>query len=172
MDTPNFEQDVLIDHQALEVEWIMQPKLALEYSKYLTYLNDVLRRAEEKVKLVRSELVNKAHRDPNKHLGAGNKPTAPLVEAFYRTNKKYVAAKEEWLKAMEEQEYGAFARNEIAFTRKTELENLVKLHGQNYFSSPHVPRDLDASMQARLSNTSINKQMKEKEKKNKKKKKK
>jgi hypothetical protein len=34
------------------------------------------------------------------------------------------------------------AKNEFSFTRKAALENLVQLHGQNYFAGPKVPRNL------------------------------
>ena len=69
------------------------------------------------------------------------KPTAPVVEAFYRTDEDYQEAKQEMIDA----QYDADMLTNIVFAfqaRKLTLENLVRLQGQNYFSSPQEPRDL------------------------------
>jgi hypothetical protein len=44
--------------------------------------------------------------------------------------------------AMKEFNLVDIAKNEISFTRKAALENLVQLHGQQYFAGPKMPRDL------------------------------
>ena len=42
----------------------------------------------------------------------------------------------------EELEYAELAFQEIAWTRKKSLENLVILHGQQYFAGPKMPRNI------------------------------
>lgn len=143
----NYEKDMYIDESQLEQEWLNQAALAIKYGKYFAECKKVVTLAEEKVKLVRSELTSKIIADPRKYvknLDPGKSPTGPVIEATYRNHKKHIKAKEAWAKAMYELDLAEIAYKEISFTRKTALENLVKLHGQNYFAGPKVPRDISA----------------------------
>lgn len=138
----DYKRDMRIDESALDVEWLEQAALAIKYGRYWAKCKSKVDQLEEMVKVVRSELVNQAYANPDKYLGAGNKPTAVNVEAFFRTHRKHLDAKNDLLLAQEELLFAEIAKNEISFTRKTALENLVKLHGQQYFAGPKVPRDI------------------------------
>ena len=139
----DFEKDLLIDETALDVEWLNQSALAAKWIKHWVYCKNVCTRAEERIKVVKAQLTKLAYEGPDKYLGSGIKPTGATLEAFYRTNKKHIKAKNAWMDALHELEIAEIAKSQISYTRKTALENLVKLHGQQYFAGPSVPRNLE-----------------------------
>ena len=44
-------------------------------------------------------------------------------------------------------------------TKKTALENLVKLHGQSYFAGPAIPRNLNKEWEQKEQETQSNKKI-------------
>ena len=138
----NYKNDMAIDDTALDIEWLEQAELATKWGIKCIDAKDELARAEENVKITRAELVQKANADPDKYLGDYVKPTVANVEAYYRTHKDHKDAKERWLTALKEVGVLEVVKNEISFTRKAALENMVQLHGQSYFAGPKMPRDL------------------------------
>jgi len=145
----NYEEEMIIDETALDVEWVEQARLSLKYGRHWAECKNELTLAEENIKLVRSELIKEVNEDPEGCLGEGIKPTAPVVEAYYRNHKRHKAAKQEWVEAMFEANVAEIAYKEVSWTRKAALENLVKLHGQQYFAGPAVPRNLTEEMEQR-----------------------
>jgi len=137
----DYKNDVKINDAALDLEWEDQAELAVRYGEAWTVCKKKVAILDEKVKVVRSKLVRKAWEDPPKHLGQP-KGSIQTVEAFYRTHKKHIKAKEELFDAEEELDLITIAKNEIGYTRKTALENMVKLYIAGYFAGPSVPRDL------------------------------
>ena len=137
----DYKNDVKINDAALDLEWLDQAELAVKYGAEWVACKKKVAILDEKVKVVRSELVIKAWKDSPKHLGQP-KGSIQTVEAFYRTHKKHIKAKQELFDAEEELDLISIAKNEISFTRKTALENMVKLYASDYFAGPNVPRDL------------------------------
>ena len=136
----NFDADLEIDVDALDEEWLKQPQLFMSYCKAAVLAESAAKKAELNVKTVRSEIIAGAIEQASK---AGEKqPTGVMLEAFYRAHKEHIEAKEEWIEATTEAD---MLRNAIfAFQqRKTALEQLVLLHGQQYFAGPSVPHILD-----------------------------
>jgi len=138
----NYEQDMDIDETALDVEWLNQASLAMKYGKLWAKSREILTRAEENIKVTRAQLIQDVYHDPDLCLGKGNKPTAINIEAYYRTHEDHIEAKEEWVQAQYEFNMAEVAKWEISNTRRLALENLVRLHGQQYFAGPSVPHDL------------------------------
>ena len=145
----SYERDMSIDVTSLDVEWVEQAELAMKYGRLWADAQDECSKAEEFVKYTRSRLIIKATKDPEGVLGKGIKSTEIQLEAYYRTHKDYIAAKDDWLEKLNVVNTLAVAKNEISFTRKSALENLVTLHGQNYFAGPSVPRNLKEKMEQR-----------------------
>jgi len=145
----DYINDCKIDESALDVECHSQTKLAMQYGINWAEKTRDFTLAEENVKLVRSNLIEKINKDPEKYLGVGLKPTGPNVEAAYRNHKLHIEAKNTWVEAMYQLNLAVIAKSAIMVTKKEELENLIKLHGQNYFAGPSVPRDLPAEIQLR-----------------------
>jgi hypothetical protein len=138
----NYEKDMEIEQDALDIEWLGQTALAMKYAKNLVHCHSKVRQLEEQKKTVRSELILLANKDPEKYLGK-EKPNAADIEAFYRNSDEYKSVVEELNQALEDAEFAELAKNEISFTRKVALENLVRLHAAQYFAGPSVPRDLN-----------------------------
>jgi hypothetical protein len=137
----NYEKDIRISEGDLDLEWLSQAELAIKYGRIWAVAQRKLTLAEENIKVIRAELIAEANEDPKKCCKK-EKPNAADIEAYYRTHPDHKQAKEEWVQAQYECNMAEVAKNEFSFTRKAALENLVQLHGQNYFAGPKVPRNL------------------------------
>lgn len=137
----NYKEDVRINESALDLEWLDQPELAVKYGKEWADAKKKVAILDEKIKVLRSKLIREAWDDPQGSLGQP-KGSIQTVEAFYRDNKKHKKLKQEWIEAQYELDLIEVAKNEISFTRKAALENMVKLYASDYFAGPNVPRDL------------------------------
>lgn len=147
----NYEEDIKIDESALDIEWLEQAPTAINYGVYWAKKKRQVELLEEEIKVLRSELTKKARKDPEKYFGKGKSATDALVEAFYRSHEDHVALKQELIQAQFELDVAFVAYTQMGNTRKTALENLVKLHGQNYFAGPKVPRDITSERRNRES---------------------
>ena len=148
----NYEDDMRIDETSLDIEWLEQASLAMRYGRHFAECRRTLFRVEEKIKVTRAELIAEANEDPVECCNK-EKPNAADIEAYYRNHKRHKEAKKEWLEAQFELDIADIAKNEISFTRKVALENLVRLHGQQYFAGPKLPRDLSWEREQRQGNT-------------------
>lgn len=142
----DYEKDMSIDPNYLDAEFLQHPILHARYAEMSAQANRDVKEADEVVKTLRSQLVRDANNDPDGCLGKGIKATAPVVEAFYRNDPEYQAAKQEWIEAT----YRADRLNDIMYAigaRKSALENLVKLYSSEYYSSPREPMDLPEAVE-------------------------
>jgi hypothetical protein len=86
--------------------------------------------------------------DNPKLIGDG-KATAQAIEAFYRTDEKYRALKEQWLVWLKRAKMASGAV--FAFhQRKASLEGLCTLLSMEYFSGPREPHNLSEDFRKRL----------------------
>lgn len=161
----NYDEDLKIDVNALEIEWINQPTLAMQYGRNYAECKRIVADASERVKVVRAELIRAANTDPETCCGK-SKPNAADIEAYYRNHKKHKDAKEEWVQAVYELDIAEIAKNEIGYTRKSALENLVRLFGQQYFAGPSAPRDINVEWEKHEKQKQSNKSVKMKRKRN------
>lgn len=137
----DYARDLKINPNQLDVEWLEQPLLFHAYSAKSAEANKHVRKCEELVKVTRSELVLEAGIKGSAVLGAGVKPTASNIEAFFRNDINYKKAKADLHEAQFQQEMLTNAVSAF-HQRKYALENLTRLHGQNYFAGPTIPREL------------------------------
>ncbi len=144
----NYEEDIRIDVDDLDVEWTEQATLALKYGKHYAQCRRELSEAEEEIKITRSELIKEANEDPEGCCDK-EKPNAGDIEAYYRNHKRHKKAKEEIIRLQYELDMAEVAKNEVSFTRKAALENLVVLYGQQYFAGPKMPRNLSKEVDKR-----------------------
>lgn len=137
----NYEQDMEIDVDALDIEWLEQAQKAMKYGRHVSALRKKVAKLEERKKIERSELIREANEDPQ---GCCNKdkPNSADIEAYYRSSTPYQNVVDELINAQYELSMAEVALNEVSWTRKMALENLVRLHGQQYFAGPKVPRNL------------------------------
>ena len=135
----NYEQDMTIDVNALDVEWAGQARLMLQYAKHAAKTRLEVEQVKEKLDILRAELDMKIRVDPEKF--GIVKLTESVVSSTIITQKEYVTTNEEYLLIQYENNMAQGAVKALD-GKKTALENLVKLHEQQYFAGPSVPRDL------------------------------
>ena len=129
----------MIEESALDIEWLNQPSLFLKYARQLAQSEKYMDESKENLDLCKAKIDFEIRENPEEfYLG---KLTEPLIlntiiqqEEYKNKSNNYIEAKHEVkllvqiVKALDQ--------------RKNALENLVRLHGQSYFSGPSEPRDL------------------------------
>jgi len=143
MEELDFERDLQIDPDALDVEWLEQPGLYMRYCRASAQAQRKFKHAEQNVKVVRSQLIKEAEETLD------GKPSAQKIEAYYRDHPRHKEAKEAAIQA--EYEANLLQNAVFAFNqRKTSLEELVRLHGMSYFAGPTEPRNLSEATKEAL----------------------
>ena len=135
----NYEEDIRIDETALDIEWLEQPALMLKYARHAAEMLRAHDRKKEKLSVMEAQ-IDLAIRENPKEYGLEKIVEAAVKNVIIQQD-QYIELKEELLEAsyelkMAEKAVQAFSQ------RKDALENLVRLHGQQYFAGPKVPRDL------------------------------
>lgn len=145
----NYQKDVSIDESGLDTEWLAQPGLMMKYSRISAQLHMDMDVAKENVDLVRAELDGKIRSNP---AGFGIDPDIKVTEAVISgailQQEVYKEAMTDFYQARYEWEMAKGAVSAIEH-RKAALENLVRLHGLQYFAGPSVPRDLTKEWEQR-----------------------
>jgi len=140
----NYEQDIRIDETALDVEWLDQPSLMMKYGQISAGTRADVDRAKEAVDIVKATLDRKIRETPEDF--DITKITEASVESAILTTKEYQNAMNHYLETKYENDM-AYAAVKAVDARKDALENLVRLHGQQYFAGPKMPRDLSFEAQ-------------------------
>lgn len=135
----DYEEFMEIDEDSLDVEWLEQPKKMVQMVKIAAKVKINMERAKDNLAQVKAELAKKVRAAPEKY--GIEKVTIDAVNDVVQTNAKYIEAYEEYLEAVYENDV-ASGSVKATEQRKSSLENLVKLHGQQYFAGPKVPRNL------------------------------
>ena len=140
-----FKDLVPIDIARLDEEWLLHPILYHELSENTEAAEFAVEQAEAAFDAVCSELDIEIRDDP-KSFGAPvnnqGKPSEGTVAAVMKLQDSYLKAKE---RLGEAKRFLTSLRNDLHTMdiRKSALENLVRLHGQNYFASPSAPHNVD-----------------------------
>lgn len=135
----DYENEINIDESALDLECLEQPRLMLKYGSLYAKMNKLLELAKDHKETVRARLSRDIRANPT-NFGL-EKITDAAVEATIQSHRDYQQASEEYIEAR----YNAQLINAVVESfehRKSMLELLVKLNGQNYFSAPQTPRNL------------------------------
>lgn len=140
-----YEDDILIDETALDVECLDQSRRLRDYCKITAAARRTMNLAKENLEFVSATLERAIRLKPDDY---GVTPgargiTEDSIKAAVKVHPEYQMASRAYIDADYEHEV---AKGTVkAFDdRKGELENLVRLHGQSYFAGPAVPRDLPA----------------------------
>jgi hypothetical protein len=130
----DYERDIKINKDQLDVEWVEHPNLFWRYAKAEADAEDTMDRAKERVDLVKADLDKKMRM----LLASGDKkPTETVIASAVLLHDDCRAASSEYLDA--KHVYNVFRAAVKAFSqRKDALENLVRLFGMEYFSTPTV----------------------------------
>jgi hypothetical protein len=142
----NYEDDIRIDDQMLDVEWLEQPEKMLKYAQIAARARLDLDLAKEKVDVVKAELDRAIRSDPASY--GIEKITETAVQNMIIIQPTYVTANNAMIQLKYEADMAQGAVRAID-ARKDALENLVRLHGQSYFAGPRVPHDDLAALRER-----------------------
>lgn len=142
----NYEQDVKIDEQALDVEWLEQPRLMMRYARAAADAKKEMDHKKEQLEVKKAELDKDIRSDPQKY--GLEKITETVVQNTITLQDEYQEASQAFVEAKHEYDIARYAVQSIQ-DRKEALENLVKLHGQQYFAGPSAPRDLTKEWEQR-----------------------
>lgn len=135
----NFEADLKIDPDNLDLEWMNQPILLMRYSSLESEAKQQADKAKEYVGVVRAEIANAIRKDPKSY---------EVEKATNDTVKELVEVQPEVREAEQKKNEAFHLLNLLGNavraieTRKYALENLVKLFGMEYFASPNDTRTL------------------------------
>jgi len=133
-----FKEEMEIDLDNLHVDFADHPLLHLKYAEKAAYASKAAKRAAEKKKIIRSELIMKVNKNPG--LLGEAKLNMQTSEAYYRSQPEYQEAVEELIEA----EYLDETFKSLMFIlndRKVSLENEVKLWLGQYYAGPREPKD-------------------------------
>lgn len=156
----NYENDIRIDETALDVEWLEQPRLMMRYANHAADTRQSLDLAKENLDIVRAEVDKSIRSDPDRFGIA--KITEAAVTAAILTDDRYREANKKLLDAKYEMDIASAAVRAVE-QRKDALENLVKLHGQQYFAGPRIPRDISKEVDRKMRQQDVNMAIKEKQ---------
>ena len=140
----NYERDLNIDETALDVEWKDQPILMMKYVRHASQMKKEVEEVKEKLDIVRAGLDKDIRISPEKFNIV--KLTESVITSTIITQKNYKDKNEEFLEAKYESDMAQGALRALE-SKKAALENLVRLHGQQYFAGPSVPRDFSKEVQ-------------------------
>jgi hypothetical protein len=142
----NYARDALIDESALDVEFLEQTNLMIRYAEHASQTKREAEEAKENLELVRAGLDKDIRQNPANY--GLEKLTETVVSNTIILQPEYQEASKRLIQANYEAGMARFAAQAIS-DRKNCLEALVKLHGQQYFAGPKIPRDLTTEAQKR-----------------------
>ncbi len=135
----NYEEDIKIDETALDIECLEQADLMFKYARAAAEARKVRDKAKERMEVVRAEIDLDIRKNPDKY--DLEKVTESAIQNTITTQTRYKKSVNEYLEAKHDAEIISGAVTSVD-QRKSMIEALVKLHGQQYFAGPNVPRDL------------------------------
>lgn len=147
----DYESATKIDHENLDVEWVQQAETARYWGKHVAKLRSQVRRLEQKKKTIEAELNEKINNHPESYTNKA-KPNADDVKAAIHRQKEHQDVIIELLDKRDELEYAEIAYQEIAYTKKKSLEELVELYREQYFAGPKEARNLQNEVKKREQN--------------------
>lgn len=153
----NYEKDTSIDESALDTEWLQQASLTFKYCQLEADARKAVDDTKAQLDIVEAELDKEIRNNPEKF--GLPKITESAIKSAILVNENHINAKDEYSQAQYELNMAQAAVRAI-YAKKDALENLVRLHGQQYFAGPSVPRDLSKEWENRQKQTNSNKKVK------------
>ena len=136
----NYEKDIEIDGEALDQEWMGQAALMLKYAQHSARMRKLLEEAKQSLDIAKAEADQKIRSNPDKY--GIEKITETVVANTILNEKYYKQAYTEFLDTKFESDMAQGAVNAFEH-RKSALENLVRLYGQQYFAGPTIPYQIN-----------------------------
>ena len=147
----DYRQDMSIDDSSLDLEVLDQPELMLKYSELCAEAKFDMDEEKENLELLHAQLDIEIRKDPEAFDLKNVKITEAVILNTIKQEENWQLANKKYLKARYTYEVLKGAVTAVEH-RKTSLELLVKLYGQQYFAGPSVPRDLAAERRRKQAN--------------------
>jgi hypothetical protein len=93
----DYEKDISIDEEALDIEWLEQPRLMMQYSKHLAQTRMELDNLKQQLEITKAEIDRKIRANPGKY--KIEKVTDKAIESVTITTPEYKQAFQEYLDA-------------------------------------------------------------------------
>lgn len=135
----NYELDIAIDEQALDVEWLQQPDLMRKYAKHAALTRKDMDEAKERLDIGKARLEMEIRSNPETF--GLSKVTESAIQSTLLLQLEYQTLSQSFIDAKYEYEVSSAVVRAID-QKKTALEHLVKLLSASYFAGPKAPRDL------------------------------
>jgi len=132
----DFEKDLSIDIENLDVEATLQPELFFKYASLAKEAREKYDLAKMKLNITEAELARKIRERP-RAFGVVKITESSIKEAAI-VHPEYRTAYKKMVKARSESDL-LYRAQEAMDQRKRMLELLVQLHGREYFSGPSIP---------------------------------
>ena len=139
MSERNYNDDVSINPDALDVEWTKQAQTFFKYAELTAKARDAMDRKKEKIDVLEATMGLKIRTNPASY--GLEKITEGAVQSTILIDQNHIDAVAEWADLKYEYEV-LIAAVRALDQKKSALENLVRLQGQNYFAGPSVPREI------------------------------
>lgn len=133
----NIEKDFTIEPDALDVEWLRQPRIRLKYGELSAETKKKARDLKQKVKHI-SAVISKEIREDKT---IKERITDSFLQMNIELDSRYQEVVDELSKAIYEDDVIS-GRLQAVDDKKSALENEVRMWIGNYFAGPKTPRDL------------------------------
>lgn len=150
----NYEIDITISSDELDLDCLEQPALMLKYTKHLAEMKRQVDEAKEALSITKAEVDRKIREHPESY-GIEGKATENAISSAILTEDDYQEASKAYIDANYEANMADGAVKAFE-QRKNMLEALIRLHGQSYFAGPKIPRDLPFEARNREKQKTIN----------------
>ena len=137
----NYKEDLAIDPDKLDEEWLRQPQLYQKYAEELENAERVKVEEKQRFEVVQAELDRDIRDDPQQ-FSVGEKMTEAVVKNTILLQEKYKNAQEKYNEAVHNVNILRVAVESFDQKKKS-LENLVTLYIGKYFAGPKEPRILE-----------------------------
>lgn len=128
------QSDFTPDRDNLDDEWVRQPELYHSYAVQLADARKVQDERKNKLEVIQAELDSEIRQNPEE-FGLESRVTEGSIKATIIQHSRYTKALQRLLDAKHSVDILQAAVVALDHKKKA-LENLVYLHGQDYFSSP------------------------------------
>lgn len=156
-----YQEDIEIDPDQLDVEWLRQPTLMLKYTQHESECRKKLDSARRDLDVIKAQLDHDIRNDPS---------AFDLEKATETAISNAILMEEEFInqqKIVQKEEYElnmAVAAVRSMYVKKDALENLVRLFGQQYFAGPKSPRNLSTEWNEKVEQIEANRKVRIKRK--------
>lgn len=154
----NYEEDIRIDGEALDKEWLNQPSLMMKYAKHAANKRKILEETKQNLDIAKAEADQKIRKHPERY--KLEKTTDAIVANAILNEEGYKQAYSDYLDAKFESDMAQGAVNSFE-QRKSALENLVRLYGQQYFAGPKMPLQIDRGWLNKEGNKKVSEKLNE-----------